>query len=102
MDLILGSAHPGDRLRRHLLDHGHRELPQPQRQRRGGGCFHDGGGGGRQLLVADPWPDWGPRRCLCCSPVVVSPNDLRQVGEEEKDKTWIAANSGAEQDCSLT
>ena len=40
VDLVLGSARLGDRLRCHLLDHGHRELSEPQRQdgqREGGG-----------------------------------------------------------------
>ena len=93
MDLILGSAHPGDRLRCHLLDHGHRELPQPQRQDgQGGGCCNDGRGGGGHLVVADPWGDRDACGCLCCSPMVVLPNDLGQTAEKEKGKNWITPN----------
>ena len=102
MDLVLGSARLGDRLCCHLLDHGHRELSEPQRQdgqREGGGCFDGGGGGGGQLLVADPWGNRGAPSCLCCPPLVVLSNYLSQTAEKEESKTWVSANFSSEQDC---
>ena len=77
VDLLLGRAHPGDRLRGHLLDPRHRELPQPQRAdgwRQGGA--QQGGGGGRELFVDDTWTGRGAGHPLCGSSLVVLPNNL--------------------------
>ena len=103
VDLLLGRAHPRDRLRGHLLDPRHRELPQPQRAdgwRQGGA--QQGGGGGRELLVDDTWTSRGTGCPLCGSSLVVLPNNLgKTAGQEEEEPAWISTNSGSEQDRSL-
>ena len=103
VDLLLGRAHPGHRLRGHLLDPRHRELPQPQRAdgwRQGGA--QQGGGGGRELLVDDTWTGRGTGRHLCGSSLVVLPNNLgKTAGQEEEEPAWISTNPGSEQDRSL-
>ena len=103
VDLLLGCAHFGHRLRGHLLDPRHRELPQPQRAdgwRQGGA--QQGGGGGRELLVDDTWTGRGGGRPLCVSALVVLPNNLgKTAGQEEEEPAWISTNPGSEQNRSL-
>ena len=70
MDLVLGSAHTGDRLRRQLLDHRDQELPLQDSRRQGGPCPN---GGGRQFLVDNTWSDRGPRGSLLSYSLVVLP-----------------------------
>ena len=98
VDLLLGRAHPGHRLRGHLLDPRHRELPQPQRA----DGWRQGGGGGRELLVDDTRDCWGTSHHLCGSSLVVLPNNLsKTAGQEEEEPAWISTNPGSEQDRSL-
>ena len=69
VDFVLGSADTGDRLRCHLLDHRHQELPLQLphgRGRRRGGEFS----------VVGSWPDRGAGGSLWSSLLVDLPKDL--------------------------
>ena len=69
VDFVLGSADTGDRLRCHLLDHRHQELPLQLphgRGRRRGGEFS----------VVGSWPDRGAGGSLCSSLLVDIPQGL--------------------------